>query len=72
MGSLNLLKNAMHIPTPRLDRISTSEMLVKKRMDLNYRPKEHEDKANILCEMGKVELARIQVREKIKKIENVV
>ena len=54
----------MHIPTPRLDRISTSEMLVKKRMDLNYRPKEHEDKANILCEMGKVELARIQVRGK--------
>jgi tetratricopeptide (TPR) repeat protein len=58
-GSLELLRAAMAIPTPRADRLPPSEVLAKRRQDPSWRPREHEDKAGILCEMGRVELARI-------------
>ena len=58
-GSLLLLRAAMAVPTPRTDRLSSAEMAVKRRQNPAWKPKEHQDKAAIMCAMGKVELARL-------------
>ena len=58
-GSLALLKSAMAVPTPRSDRMSSSESQARRRSNPSWRPREHQDKAAILCEMGRVELARV-------------
>jgi tetratricopeptide (TPR) repeat protein/Ca2+-binding EF-hand superfamily protein len=67
-GSLQLLRAAMAIPTPRNDRLSSAEILAKRRQNQSWRPKEHEDKSSILCEMAKVELAKFADNPKLEAI----